>query len=89
MHNIFCLTKAEVLLPPLTQSSPSPIEVCPQAPCLKGVENLLVFLQQKTTEEIAHIKVLKTYHLWLQQVCNVCVYMSVWCISVCEIRIKT
>jgi len=52
--NIFCLTKAEVLLPPLTQSSPSPIEICPQAPCLKEVENLLVFLQQKTTEKCTH-----------------------------------
>jgi len=57
--NIFCLTKAEVLLPPLTHSSPSPIEVCPQAPCLKEVENLqqvVVFLQQKTVEENAQIK---------------------------------
>jgi len=48
---IFCLTKAKVLLPPLTHSSPSPTEVFP---CLKEVENLqqlLVVLHQKTEEE--------------------------------------
>ena len=71
------MTKAKVLLPPLTHSS-SPTEVSPQAPCLKEVENLqwlLVFLQQKTAKENAHIKELKKYHLQLQQVCNVCVYV--------------
>jgi len=39
-------------------SSSSPTEVCPRAPCLKEVENiqqLLVSLQQKTVEENAHI----------------------------------
>ena len=69
----FRLTKAKMLLPSLTHSSPSPAEVCP---CLKEVENLqqlLVFLQQKTVEEDAHIKELNKYHLQLQQVCNVCV----------------
>ena len=42
--------------------------------CLKEVENLqqlLVFLQQKTVEENAHIMELKKYHLQQQQVCNV------------------
>jgi len=40
LHHI-CLTKAKVLLPSLTHSSPSPTDVCP---CLNEVENL----QQQT-----------------------------------------
>jgi len=63
----------------VTHSSPSPTEVCPRAPCLKEAENLqqlLVFLHQKAAEEKAHIKKLKKYHLEVQQVCNVIVYVS-------------
>ena len=77
MHNIFCLTKAEVLLPPLTQSSPSPIDVCPQAPCLKEVENLLVFLQQKTTEKM-HTSRFSRRTTYGYSRCVMCV-----CISAC------
>ena len=75
---IFCLAKPKVFLPPLTHAFPSPTEVCPETPCLKeakSLQQLLVFLQQKTAKENAHIKELKKYHLQLQQVCNVCVYV--------------
>jgi len=67
-----------VLLPPLTHSSPSSTEVYPQAPCLKEAENLqqlLVFLHQIAAKENAHIMI-KKYHLEVQQVCNVIVYVS-------------
>jgi len=67
---MFCVTKAIVLLQPLTHSSPSPI-----APCLKKAENLqqlLVFLQQKTVEENVHIKELKYHFIYSR--CVICVY---------------
>ena len=78
MHNsctIFCLTRAKVLLPPLTCSSPSP-----KVPCLEEAENLqqlLVFLQQKTVEENAYIKELKKYYFSYSRCVIVCMmYMS-------------
>ena len=61
----FALTKAIVLLPPLTHFSPSSTEVFPRTPCLKKLENiqqLLIFIQQKTAEDNARIKELKKYH---------------------------
>ena len=48
----------------------------------ENLQQLLVFLQQKTVEENAHIMELKKYHLQLQQVCNV--YMSV-CEQCCRL----
>jgi len=57
-----------MLLPPLTHSSPFPTEVCPYLKEAENLQQLLVFLQQKTVEEDAHIKELNKYHLQLQQV---------------------
>jgi len=69
-----------MLLPSgLTLLLPDATEICPRTPCLKEVDNLqqlLVFLQQKAAEETARIKELKKYHLQLQQVCKVCVCVS-------------
>ena len=49
----------------------------------ENLQQLLVFVQQKTEEEMhtsrIELKNLKEYHLQLQQVCNVCV-----CMCVCE-----
>ena len=56
-----------------------PEEVCPRAPCVKEAESLqqlLVFLHQIAVEENAHIMKLKKYHLEVQQVFNVIVYVS-------------
>ena len=41
------------------------------------LQYLVVFLQQKTVEENACIKELKKYHLQLEQVCNIYVYVCV------------
>ena len=54
----FCLTKAKVLLPPQSLFS-FPNRSLPLSSCMKEAENLqqlLVFVQQKTEEENAHIK---------------------------------
>ena len=76
LHNFvsLCLTKAKVLLPPLTHSSPFPT-----APCLKEAENLQqlpVFLQQKTVEENAYIMEIKYHFNYIRCVTCVIVYMS-------------
>ena len=75
IHNAYTiswLTKPKDLQPPLTHSSPSQHKLVPVS---KNLRQLLVFLQQKTAEERAHIQELKKYHLQLQQVCDVCVYV--------------
>ena len=46
-----------------------------------NLQQLLVVLDQKTVEENTHIKVLKGYHLQLQQVCEVCVYSVHECVQ--------
>ena len=74
-YTSLCLTKAKVLLSLLTHSSPFPI-----APCLKEAENLLqqlpVFLQQKTVEENAYIMEIKYHFNYIRCVTCVIVYMS-------------
>jgi len=59
--------KAKVLLPTLTHASPFPTDVCPTVLEAENLEQILVFLQQKTAnfKENAHIKELKKYHLQL------------------------
>jgi len=54
----------------------------------ENLQQLLVLLQQKTVEQNAHIKELKKYHVWLQQVCNLCVgvYVSA-CKYMCMDRV--
>ena len=76
MHNtctVFCLTKAKVLWPPLTHSSPSPTEVCLTQ---RGGEHSAATGHSPAQE-------FTKYHLLLQQVCKVCVCKVCVCVCVC------